>query len=657
MFLLGQDSGEPILIWPEFSWNSVINGTIFLVAVLLTAYLVQRYIRRKNSLSKEYKNRILTKLQLHKFHSKDIPLFHSFLDQVSDTDLRRLAEDPAWYRRYFLPEFLQFLADQSNRPAWKDILTIHSLDHLIEDHKGHPKNFITAILKTDSEEIFPALIKSQELDANSLHKELKAVIYTKKGNSPLSLSRYGKIQVLIPNESKRWFRSEAILISQEGNSLNLQIQTSPELDPKIDEDWTDTVKANSIWKDPAVPEEYKNSLLQILEYSGLNASHQGEIVRLVGIFKEHPGLLRRQHKEEDYKILIHLYKACFIKFRAHKASVPKSVLLFLYYFFLDEELFPAKRIKELENAISNFQSSISDLQYSEAKFSIHFFPDWLNLILAGKKKPSKNQLGQSYEQAKKSELRWNQTLEEENLQNKEYLSHILDWELENLLSHGLASISLSPNLSYPISSEDQFYGLTEDNLAFPNHILTQSEKVLKIDPSLFQRQLNDIHSPSRDLETFSKREMYADCILLPYAGNRGILWQDSVEENQSYCRILFPMILGEKLNLIVTKVLGEFRWETERTLRGNKWKEPTPASITSEYFDYIENFRRNPHLTVEAKKRVEQQWEKTGKNIKDMFSIDYANWILMEAEGKPRLNRIAREILSRFVPIQIKPTP
>ncbi|TGK01678.1 hypothetical protein EHO59_11235 [Leptospira semungkisensis] len=657
MFLLGQDTGGPILIWPEFSWSSVAKGTIFLVAVLLTAYFVQRHLRRKNSLSKEYKTRILTKLQLHKFHSKDIPLFHSFLDQVSDTDLKRLAEDPAWYRRYFLPEFLQFLAEQSNRPAWKDILTIHTLDHLIEDHQGHPKKFITAILKTDSEEIFPALIKTQELDASSVQKEFKAVIYTKKGNSSFSLSRYGKIQVLIPNESKRWFRSEAILISQEGTSLILQLQTSPELDPKIDEQWTDTTKADSIFKDPAVPEEYKNSLLQILEYSGLNTSHQGEIVRLVGIFKEHPGLLRRQHKEEDYKILIHLYKACFIKFRAHRASVPKPVLLFLHYFYLDEELFPTKRIKELENAISNFQTSISDLQYAEAKLSIHLLPDWLNLILAGKKKPSKNQLGQSYEQVKKSELRWNQTLEEENLQSKEYLSHILDWELENLLSHGLTGISLSPNLSYPISAEDQFYGLTEDNLAFPNNIITQAEKVLKTDPGLFIRQLNDSPSSNQSPDNSSKREMYADCILLPYAGNRGILWQDSVEDNLSYCRILFPMILGEKLTLIVTKVLGEFRWETERSLRGHKWKESIPASITSEYFNYIENFRRNPHLTVEAKKRVDQQWTKTGKNIKDMFSIDYANWILLEAEGKPRLNRIAREILNRFVPIQIKPSP
>ncbi|PJZ75409.1 hypothetical protein [Leptospira neocaledonica] len=656
MLILGQDSGNPILIWPEFSWTPVISGAIFLVLLFTVIYLLQRYLRGQNRLALEYRAKIVSKLQLHHFNSKDTNLFHTFLDQVDNLDLKRLAEDPSWYRKHFLPEFLQFLAEQSNLPAWKDILIIHTLDHLIEDHKTTAKNFITAILETDSEERFPALLGIQELDENSLNKAIRARIYTKKVGATFSLTRYERMQILIPDENKQWLKSEAILISQEGTNLTLQIKTVPELDEKKTEEWIETPKTSPAG--PAhpsiIPDEYVNSLAQILEYSGLHASTCEEITRLVHAYKEHPGLIRRRHRQEDYKILIRLYKVCFIKFRSQTTNIPKPVLLFIYFFFLDEGLLSAKRLQDLELAIATLKSSMTDRQYQEVKLSIHLLPDWLNLILAGKKNPSQNHMGQTYDQIQKSNLRWNQEPEAKNIMNKEYLLHILDWELENILYMGLLGISLNPNFAYPILSEDQFYGATEANLTFTDKILSNAERVSKIDTSIFQRQVTAISNTDPSHTEQYRKEFFADCILLPYSGNRGVLWQETSIGNQDYSRLLFPVVMTENATLVVTKTLGEFRWETERSMRGRKWKDPIPASLTSEYYSYLENFQKNPNLTIEAKKRIEQQWVKVGKNIKDMFSIDYAYWILLEAEGKPRLNRVVREILNRFVPIQIK---
>lgn len=656
MLILGQDTGSPILIWPEFSWTPVISGAIFLVFLFSIIYLLQRYLRRQNRLALEYRAKIVSKLQLHHFNSKDTNLFHSFLDQVDSADLKRLALDPSWYRKYFLPEFLQFLAEQSNLPAWKDILIVYALDHLIEDHKTTAKNFITAILETDSEERFPALLGIQELDENSLNRSIKARIYTKKVGATFSLTRYEKIQIIVPDDNKQWLKSEAILISQEGTNLTLQIKTVPELDAKKSEEWIETPKASPAG--PAhpdvIPDEYINSLAQILEYSGLHPNTCEEITRLVNAYKEHPGLTRRRHKQEDYKILIRLYKVCFIKFRSQTANIPKPVLLFIHFFFLDESLVSAKRLQDLEHSITSLKSSTTDHQYPEVKLSVHLLPDWLNLILAGKKSPSQNHLGQTYDQIQRSNLRWNQEPEEKNIMNKEYLLRILDWELENILYMGLLGVSLNPNFAYPILSEDQFYGATESNLTFPGKILSNAERVGQIDTGIFQRQVSAISNTDPGRTDQYRKEFFADCILLPYSGNRGVFWQETSVGNQDYSRLLFPLVMTENATLVVTKTLGEFRWETERTLRGRKWKEPIPASLTSEYYSYLENFQKNPNLTIEAKKRIEQQWVKVGKNIKDMFSIDYAYWILMEAEGKPRINRVVREILNRFVPIQIK---
>ncbi|MEI7012514.1 hypothetical protein [Leptospira licerasiae] len=656
MLILGQDPGSPILIWPEFSWTPVISGGIFLVLLLTVIYLLQRYLRRQNRLTFEYRTKIVSKLKLNHFNSRDTNLFHTFLDQVDNADLKRLAEDPSWYRKYFLPEFLQFLAEQSNLPAWKDILIVHTLDRLIEDHKAIAKNFITAILETDSEERFPALLGIQELDENSLNRTIRARIYTKKVGATFSLTRYERIQILIPNENKQWLKSEAILISQEGTNLTLQIKTIPELDEKKSEEWIETARTNpaSATLPGIIPDEYINSLAQILDYSGLNPSICEEITRLVTAYKEHPGLTRRSHRQEDYKILIRLYKVCFLKFRSQTTSVPKPVLLFIHFFFLDEGLVSPKRLQDLELAIPALRSSVNNRQYQEVKLSVHLLPDWLNLILAGKKNPSQNHLGQTYDQIQKSNLRWNQDAEAKNIMNKEYLLHILDWELENILYMGLLGVSLNPNFAYPILSEDQFYGATESNLTFPDKILSNAERVLKIDTSIFRREISGVSNTNPSQTDLYRKEFFADCILLPYSGNRGVLWQDTSVGNQDYSRLLFPLVMTENATLVVTKTLGEFRWETERTLRGRKWKDPIPVSLTSEYFSYLENFQRNPNLTSEAKKRIEQQWVKVGKNIKDMFSLDYAYWILMEAEGKPRLNRSVREILNRFVPIQIK---
>lgn len=655
MFILGQDSGNPILIWPEFSWTPVISGAIFLALLFTVIYLLQRYLRRQNTLALEHRAKIVSKLQLHHFNSKDTNLFHTFLDQVDNSDLKRLAEDPSWYRKYFLPEFLQFLAEQSNLPAWKDILIVHALDHLIEDHKTTAKHFITAILETDSEERFPALLGVQELDENSLNRAIRARIYTKKVGATFSLTRYERMQILVPDENKQWLKSEAILISQEGTNLTLQIKTTPEIDEKKNEEWIETPKTSPAG--PAhpgsIPDEYINSLAQILEYSGLNPGVCEEITRLVTAYKEHPGLIRRRHKQEDYKILIRLYKVCFIKFRSQTSNVPKPVSLFIHFFFLDEGLVSAKRLQDLELAIATLKSSVNDRQYQEVKLSVHLLPDWLNLILAGKKNPSQNHLGQTYDQIQRSNLRWNQEAEAKNIMNKEYLLHILDWELENILYMGLLGVSLNPNFAYPILSEDQFYGATESNLTFPSKVLSNAERVLKIDTSIFHREVSTISNSDPSHTDLYRKEFFADCILLPYSGNRGVLWQETSVGNQDYSRLLFPVVMTENATLVVTKTLGEFRWETERTIRGRKWKDPIPASLTSEYYSYLENFQKNPNLTVEAKKRIEQQWIKVGKNIKDMFSIDYAYWILLEAEGKPRLNRVVREILNRFVPMHI----
>ncbi|TGK18728.1 hypothetical protein EHO61_09730 [Leptospira fluminis] len=653
MFLLAQDLDSPILKWPEFSWIPVLNGALFVLALVTAIYYIQKYLANRNVSQRQYRDRILAKLNVHEFSPRNVSLIHSFLDKIPYPSMKGIVEDPSWYRKYFLPEFLQFLADQGNLPAWKDVQIVRSLDHAIQNHQAQTAHFIPAVLQADSEERFSILLRIDQIDSELVGRSIHARVYSKKGTHPFSLKRYEKVHIFYLDENKRWLRAEAVFISQEGGNLTLQIESAPEVDAQKSTEWAEGPKPN-IFQNSEVPggkDEYTDSLDQILSYASVDSGVRSEVEYAIRIFKEHPGTTRRPASREDLRIFIHIYKVCYLKSRTKAEEVPKPVRLFLNFFYLDEKLVSRKRILELENCLSLFKSLRSEPRRIEANLSLHTLSDWLALVLAGKRNPSRNHLGEFYDRKQRTEnVRLTEPRGADRLKEAEYLSDVLDWELENLLFRGLFSISLNPDMIHPFLSEDLFYGDTKGNLLFYDKIFDFAEKVQKIDPGLFYKKNRIPAAESSPRISNIVKESYADCILLPFSGNRGALWQEISDGNSIYGRILLPSILSENASLTLAKAFGEFRWETERILHGNRWKDPISRSLTSEYYSYLEGFRKNPNLTLEAKKRVEQQWLKAGKNIKDMFSLDYAYWVLMESQGKPRLNRLVRDILARFVP-------
>ncbi len=652
------DSGQ-VLIWPEFSWVSLVQGVTFLTFLFAIVFLFQKVVRVRNQRIHAYREMILAKLNLRAFYSKDVILLHEFLHHVTYSRLRKMAEVTSWYSEYFIPQFLEFIGNHTNLPAWKCILLVQTLDRSTNVSGDSSEKYLTGILQINTKENVPIVLECPGMDADSVDRRIPAKIYAKRGADLLSHMKNPKVQLYFRKENHIWFRSNAVLRFYKDTNLTLQIKSAPEEDAIKTKEWVDLVREKKFIEPKSQPspknsdvflEEYMDSISQILAYSGLQQNICGQIRNLVKTYKEHPGYIRREHKQEDYKILIRLYKACFVKFRSQTENVPKPVLLFMYFFFLDETLVSNKRIIDLEASIAVLKSASPMLPNSGVKISIHLLPDWLNLVLGGKKNPSKNQMGQSYDQVQKSKLLWNQGEEVKNLRDKEYLLRLLDWELDSLLYTGLLGISLNPNLSYPILSEDRFYGNTEASLLYPRKISSSVEQVLKMDAGLFNRLVCVTSPLNTNQQDWIRKEFFADCILLPYAGDRGVLWQETSDGNLARSRLLFPTVFKENIGLAVTKTLGEFRWETERTFRGRKWKDSLPVTLTSQYNEYLEMFQKDPDLTSEAKKKVEQQWSNVRRNIKDMFSVDYANWILYEVVGKPRLNRNAREILTRFVP-------
>ncbi|RHX78648.1 hypothetical protein [Leptospira yasudae] len=649
MFFLAQ--ARPILVWPEFSWIPVINGTIFVALLLLAGYYLERRFRNSIKHRAALRARILKRLPLTYMNGRDVIQIHSFVDHASISVLQKISDSHSWFQEVFLPELASFLAHQGELPAWRDALIVKRLQHLVHDLGPHPRKLIPVVFLTDGDEAFPGLLYSGPPGPDSVQKTLHTKVFTKKLYHSFPVSTGDKIHVLFSGEDKEWIRFDAKILSLNGNDMGIQVETPPEKDAEKTRAWGGIQMGGvSVQEDIALPEEFQGSLTQILNYAAMGNSATSEIQRRVQAFKEHPGLVRKEHKPEEIQTFIQLYSACYARYRSDIGPVPKAVLLFLYFFYMDENLLSAGRIVQLYGTLQKIRGYTQDANPSNHKIAVYFLPEWLGLILSGKKIPSRNHLAQSYEQVRATMLRKTGTDEFAGDSGIEDLLHLLDWELSNLLFNGLIGVSANPNLAYPILSEDQMYGETDAFLMTPEKLNAVVDHVHKIDKHLFYRQISFEPEQTPGKPELAMKEICPDCIILPVFGSRGVLWQEITSGLSSRGRLVFPQILNENMTLAITRTLGEFRWEIERTVRGRKWKDSSPPSLTSEYYLYLENYRKSPALTPDAKKGIDQQLVKYKKNLKDLFASDYSYWILFESSGKLRLNRVSRDILNRYVP-------
>jgi hypothetical protein len=85
-------------------------------------------------------------------------------------------------------------------------------------------------------------------------------------------------------------------------------------------------------------------------------------------------------------------------------------------------------------------------------------------------------------------------------------------------------------------------------------------------------------------------------------------------------------------------------------MMGTAWNDITQSSLTSEYADYIQFYRKNRDLTEEAKEKVKALIAKHHNRLREIFTSEYEIWINNESNGNPRLNRVARSIFIKHCP-------
>ena len=147
------------------------------------------------------------------------------------------------------------------------------------------------------------------------------------------------------------------------------------------------------------------------------------------------------------------------------------------------------------------------------------------------------------------------------------------------------------------------------------------------------------------------KEIMPDIILMPNAGTRSMMWQETAGvRRDTSARFLFPIFTTVDIDDMMVDTVGRYRWEICRKIQGVHWNDIREKSLTAEYCDYLQFYRKNRELSTEAKEKIKSALLRGRNNYREVFVKDYQNWMKYESKGSYRLNKIAREILITYCP-------
>lgn len=395
-----------------------------------------------------------------------------------------------------------------------------------------------------------------------------------------------------------------------------------------------------------IPEEIKDPAKKLIEMSGIEESKAKNFMKSLNEFRK----LRDKFSTEDdvrkirrgvTSVFFEIYKE-IAKRIIINGDNNKLAKMFLNFGYMDDQLLTPNQIMDIYE--------IKDKSKTK-RINVFYIDEWLQKIYDKEELPSVNGFGQDYREALR-ELKKRGTINDKELENHwESSSKRLEYEIENMIetTHRLCYGQVS--IYFPILHKDMVTKDFEKALIRKDIMENSINDIKDIDFSAFYREVLYKNKELNIEKELVMQEVLPNIILMPTFGSRAIMWEElSSRQKNSTGRFLFPIFSSEDLNSLLLPTIGAFRWELCKTILGPSWNDITQMSITSEYSDYIQFYRKNRSLSDEAKEKLKVQIKKCRNNLREVFVTDYSLWIKYESKGIMRLNRAARGILYRQVP-------
>ena len=396
--------------------------------------------------------------------------------------------------------------------------------------------------------------------------------------------------------------------------------------------------------------ELSDSFQQIINYSGIDKDASGKIqsammdfVNLKDKYSTDDGARKiRKRLTDGY---YGLYKHVFLK-AYHDENVPRIIDMFLKYGYADERLLTNEQLIDLYFLKDDETST---------DIKVYNIKEWLTLIYEGKKEPSKNEFDQEYNEVLLTMKGKGQITDSQVRELVTNMEQKLDHEIQNLFRYTNKLVSGQITTFVPVLHKDSFISQPDRAYITPSIINEAFGRLLDIDYSVFDREILYMNAEKKIEKEYIIERVYPDIILMPAVGSNSIMWQDITGKRRSSPgRFIFPIFCESELYANIVKSCGRFRWEMCRTIEGTAWNNIKHKSLTSEYSDYLQFYKKNRDLSEDKKEKIKLQIQKGRNNSREIFVIDYETWINYEARGAIKLNKIARELLATYCPFSKK---
>ena len=395
--------------------------------------------------------------------------------------------------------------------------------------------------------------------------------------------------------------------------------------------------------------ELKGTFETVTSFAGFDGEEKSELRGLLDTFiaaedrdstDDEMRKLRRNLADKVYSLY---EKTLIASFKKDKAPLP--VDLFLEFGFLDEKLLTEEELASLV--------AIPDIK-SDGPCMVYTIREWLTRIYDGEEEPSRNDMGLDYAEVLREMKKQGKVDDAEIKSMMSDGAKKLHYEIREVLFHGVRVVNGSLTTFVPILHSGMMLSSLDDAYCDAKKINDCVADLLKIDYSVFHREALFVDKTRNIEKEYRMKQVFPIFILFPTVGRNCIMWQEITgRKRDTQGRFFLPALTYTSLTDMLVKAFGQFRWALCKTIQGPSWNNIQVHSLTSEYADYIQFFKKNRELSEERKEKVKLQIQRGRNNLREIFTLDYEVWVKSEASGAVKLNKVAREILATYCPFSM----
>lgn len=395
-------------------------------------------------------------------------------------------------------------------------------------------------------------------------------------------------------------------------------------------------------------EESEDCLEHILTYAGYTPERIEDMRNLIRKYRELPDMLSTdaevfQLRKQLSQVFYDAYYKVFMNVMKDDDEPTPIIEMFLNFGFMDVQMVGEDNANILYDLTGHLE-----LCNSEHIFTIF---EWLKTIYNGQNEPSKNEFDLDYA-GYLAELKKTGKVNEKQMRNYANNREMkVKFEIQNMFTSGNRVTYGRVSTFCPILGENDLINSVDKMLVTAQKIEDAMNKVRKVDFSVFYRGVV-FSDPDKGINREEiMKEVLPNIILMPNAGTRAMMWQETAGvRRDTPARYMFPIFTAVDLDDMMVETTGRYRWEICRKIQGVHWNDIRDKSLTAEYCDYIQFYKKNHDLSTEAKEKIKSALLRGKNNYREVFVKDYQNWIKYESKGSFRLNKVSREILVTYCP-------